>query len=115
MIDIKDRIVQYPSRYKLLPVGGTTDTYDLSPVQGTITELGTDVNRALFMAVQGFYGNNTVFNPDGSITETNQVGDVKVTTFNPDGSITEVFTADGNSITKNTVFNSDGSISEVLV
>lgn len=58
---------------------------------------------------------NTVFNDDGTITETSSNGDVKVTTFNSDGSITERYTlASGSVITKTIVFNSDGSITETL-
>lgn len=115
MINVFDRIIEHVARYKLTPVSGTTDTYDFEIVAGEVTESGTTVNRTLLMALQGFYGNETVFNADGSITETNTVGDVKQTTFNADGSITEVFTSDGISISKQTTFNSDGSISEVLV
>lgn len=115
MINIFDRIIEYVARYKLIPVAGTTDTYDFQIITGEVTEAGTTVNRELLMALQGFYGNEVVFNADGSITETNTVGDVKQTTFNADGSITEVFTSNGTSISKQTTFNSDGSISEVLI
>jgi hypothetical protein len=41
-----DRIVQYPGRYKLTLVAGTTDTYDLEAVPGTITATGTPYNKA---------------------------------------------------------------------
>jgi hypothetical protein len=41
---LKDRIVQYPNRYKLTQVSG--DTYDLTPVPGNVTEQGTDLNKA---------------------------------------------------------------------
>lgn len=43
---MKDRVVQYPSRYQLVQVAGTTDTYDLVPVPGTVTEEGTPLNKA---------------------------------------------------------------------
>ena len=52
----------------------------------------------------------TVFNQDGSITETTELGD-KVTTFNQDGSITESY-PDGRVLL--TTFNQDGSISRRL-
>lgn len=75
---------------------------------------GTPLNRKAFMILQGFETMDTVFNDDGSITETNSVGDTLVTTFNDDGSITETFTGvSGFVLTKTTTFNSDGSISEV--
>ena len=74
---------------------------------------GTPLNRATLMAIQGFQTANTVFNYDGSITETNSSGHTKTTTFNADGSITEKFVAI-KTITKKTTFNADGSISEVI-
>lgn len=56
----------------------------------------------------------TVFNEDGSITETLADGRYKTTTFNEDGSITESYkAADGTaSGSRTTVFNEDGSITE---
>ena len=113
MIDIKNRVVEHAARYELTLVSGTT--YDLVEVPGTITEAGTDVDRTALMALQGFCANETVFNPDGSITETNGDNDTKVTVFNPDDSITETFTSNGISIAKKTTFNADGSISEVMI
>lgn len=75
---------------------------------------GTPINRAAMMAVQGMENSTTVFNDDGSISETYADGTL-VTVFNDDGSITETFTAaSGEVITKTTTFNSDGSISEVI-
>ena len=54
---------------------------------------------------------NTVFNSDGSITETFGNGKVKQTTFNADGSITQKITnAAGTVLTLTTTFNPDGSI-----
>jgi len=41
-----DRVVQYPARYQLVLVAGTTDTYDLVAVPGTVAEAGTDLNVA---------------------------------------------------------------------
>lgn len=84
-------------------------------IDHTDVTTGTVVNRRALMGVQGMYDNETVFNADGSITETNPDGGQKVTTFNADGSITEAFTQDGLTITKKTTFNSDGSISEVII
>lgn len=42
---VKDRVVEHARRYKLNPVAGSTDTYDLEPVTGTVTEAGTPVNK----------------------------------------------------------------------
>lgn len=56
----------------------------------------------------------TVFNADGSITETTEFY-TKSTTFNEDGSIVEVTErVDGSKVTKTTTFNEDGSITEVF-
>lgn len=115
MINIADEIVQHPKRIKLTPVAGEADTYDYERIRGTVTADGTDVNRSMLMALQGFSANETVFNADGSITETNAEGEEKITVFNTDGSITETFTSGGVSIEKTTTFNADGSISEVIV
>lgn len=50
--DVKDRIIQYPRRYQLTPVGGTDDTYDLVPITGTITEEGTKINKAYLQPIE---------------------------------------------------------------
>ena len=42
-INFKDLAASYINRYKLTQVSGTTDTYDISPVRGTVTEQGTPV------------------------------------------------------------------------
>ena len=82
-------------------------------IDETSEKLGTDINRENLMAMQGFIASDTVFNDDGSITETNSKGEVLTTVFNEDGSITETFVGE-KTITKNTTFNEDGSISEVI-
>lgn len=82
-------------------------------IDKTSEQNGTEINRETLMAMQGFIGNKTVFNADGSITETNSKGEKLTTTFNNDGSITETFVGK-KTITKTTIFNSDGSISEVI-
>lgn len=74
---------------------------------------GTPLNRANMMGLQGFETLNTVFNSDGSITETNGSGHTKTTVFNSDGSITITFSGE-KTIVKTITFNSDGSVSEVV-
>lgn len=75
---------------------------------------GTVINRDALMAIQGFDNVTTTFNADGSITETNGLGETCTTVFNSDGSITETFSAGGQQMIHKTTFNSDGSISEVV-
>ena len=82
-------------------------------IDKTTEQNGTPINRENLMAMQGFIANNTVFNNDGSITETNGKGEVLTTVFNGDGSITETFVGE-KTITKTTTFNTDGRISEVV-
>lgn len=82
-------------------------------IDKTSEQAGTPVNRETLMAMQGFIANTTVFNDDGSITETNGKGEVLTTIFNEDGTITEQFVGD-KTITKTTTFNDDGTITEVL-
>lgn len=43
---MKDREVQFPSRYRLDKVAGTDDVFDLVPVPGTVYEEGTFINKA---------------------------------------------------------------------
>lgn len=83
-------------------------------IDKTSEKSGTPINRDNLMAAQGFEAKNTVFNSDGSITETNVDGYTLTITFNSDGSITEKFTGE-KTITKKTSFNSDGSIKEELL
>ena len=83
-------------------------------IDKTSEQSGTPINRETLMAVQGFMAVTTVFEDDGSITETNSKGETLKTTFRDDGTITEVFTGKTTSITKTTTFNEDGSISEVI-
>ena len=81
-------------------------------IDKTTEQNGTPISRENLMAMQGFIANNTVFNADGSITETNSKGEVLTTVFNEDGSITEIFMGE-KTITKTTSF-SGNTISEVI-
>ena len=98
-------------RYKLTREDGTTENVTLELNDDAEVE-GTNLNRENLMAMQGFIANNTVFNKDGSITETNGKGEVLTTVFN-NSSITETFVGE-KTITKTTTFNADGSILEVI-
>lgn len=82
-------------------------------IDKTSEQKGTPINRKNLMAMQGFMAKDTVFNTDGSITETNSKGEVLTTIFKDDGSITETFVGE-KTMTKTTTFNSDGSVSEVI-
>ena len=75
--------------------------------------LGTPINRANLMAMQGFVAKTTTFNADGSIVEKNATGETLTIRFNSDGSITETFVGE-KTLVKTTRFNSDGSIVEVI-
>ena len=79
----------------------------------TSEENGTPINRENLMAMQGFVASDTVFEVDGSITEINGKGETLRTVFNEDGTITETFVGE-KVISKTTTFNADGSISEVI-
>lgn len=82
-------------------------------IDETSEKLGTEISRSTLMAMQGFITAETIFNADGSITETNSNGETLTTVFNNDGSIRETFVGE-KTITKTTTFNADGSISEVI-
>lgn len=64
--------------------------------------------------IDNFHAARTVFNTDESITEIDASENTKHTVFEPDGSISETLKdPDGNVIaTKTTTFNADGSIDE---
>lgn len=103
-------------------LGGVTTNDFISPSQkgvaNGIASLGSDgkvLSTQLPNTTYTIIEKNTVFNSDGSITETDADENTIVTTFNSDGSITEVYTINGVSTTKKTTFNSDGSISEVIL
>lgn len=83
-------------------------------IDKTTEQSGTPINRANLMAIQGFQAQTTVFNADGSITQTNGANQTLTTTFNNDGTITETFIGD-KTISKKITFNTDGSISEVIL
>lgn len=82
-------------------------------IDKTTEQNGTPINRANLMAIQGFQAQNTVFNADGSITQTNSSGQTLTTTFG-ENTITETFVGE-KTISKKTTFNDDGSITEVIL
>ncbi len=82
-------------------------------IDKTTTKKGTPINRANLMAIQGFVAKTTVFNADGSITETNGKGETLTTVFMPDGRIVETFVGE-KTIVKTTTFGSNGTIVEAL-
>lgn len=40
---MKDRIVEHPGRYRLVPIPGQDGVFDLEPVPGSVTEVGTPI------------------------------------------------------------------------
>lgn len=114
MMDFKDRVPTQTGRRKLTYADGTAEYVTVELADNPTVE-GTPLNRAAFMALQGFEAVTTVFNADGSITATNAAGDKLITTFLSNGNIQDEFIAtDSSTTTKTTVFNADGSISEVI-
>lgn len=113
MREVVDRIPTQPNRVLVTPEGGGTPFYAEITRADSPTEAGTPVNRSLFMALQGMEANETVFNVDGSITETFDTG-VLTTTFPDATHIVETFVGDDYTIVKTTTFNGDGSITEVI-
>lgn len=61
-----DRDVQFPMRFKFTKVQGIEDQYDLTPVPGTITNAGTQLNKSFFDAVKAAIEEMAV--ADGGIT-----------------------------------------------
>lgn len=81
-------------------------------IDKTATANGTPINRDYLMAIQGFDSVTIDFKDDGSIEETNKLGQKKTTTFLDDGSVQETFMGDF-TLTKKTIFG-DNQISEVI-
>lgn len=79
-------------------------------------QLGTPLNRDTLMALQGFHTVDTEFLSDGSVKETNEYGDVLITTF-PKGLISlETFiSADGLRVLQKKTFTENGKIREVIL
>lgn len=107
MINFKDAIPPV-GKGNVRKIGGTEQTVEYPDGW----QDGTALNRQNLMAMQGFGNVETVFNQDGSISETFQDGSTKKTVFNADGSISETFTAGTQVMIKTTSFNDDGSITE---
>ena len=42
---MKDRLVEFPNRYRIVPVEGATNVVDLLPVTGVVTDEGTPLNK----------------------------------------------------------------------
>lgn len=79
---MKDRIVQYPNRYKLTQVSG--DIYDLTPEPGVVTEPGTPLNKANLLSDSTALklGLNPADDPtvdDALATGGWQIGDIRYT------------------------------------
>ena len=51
---ITDKVVQYPCRYTLTLVSGTT--YDLAAAPGTVTDPGISVNKAYLQPIEDALG-----------------------------------------------------------
>ena len=81
-------------------------------IDKTSTQKGTPINRTTLMGIQGFVAKTTVFEDDGSITETNAANETLTTTFGTN-SITETFRGK-YTVTKTTTFDDEGNITEVL-
>lgn len=78
-------------------------------IDKTSTRDGTPINRSNLMAIQGFEARTTVYNADGTIVETNDLGQTLTTTFNDDGTITEKFVGE-KTITCTHKFSSSGKV-----
>lgn len=77
-------------------------------IDKTSEQNGTPINRANLMAIQGFENNNIVFNSDGSITETNNNGEVlTMQPLNIEGIFTQTLVGK-KKVVKNVYFSPQG-------
>ena len=99
-----DRVVQYPARYQLVLVAGTTDTYDLVAVPGTVSAEGTPLNKANLLtdAICAALGIATTSVPVDAIsaltTLANSKAKIEVTTYTGTGT-------SGNANAKSVAFS----------
>lgn len=49
LIRLNDHIWEHNNRFRLVPVEGQKDQYDLIPVPGTVYQVGTPINKATFL------------------------------------------------------------------
>lgn len=123
MINFVDRIPTQTGRRKITHADGTSE-YVIVEMADNPTVEGTPLNRAAFMALQGFEATTTVISKSESvttITQTNANNETLVTTISKAGgstTVTAVFTAaDDSTITSTTTItknNSTTTISKVV-
>lgn len=95
-------------------IRGNSVLRDVSEYSKVGDVFGAAEVKEIVRSLYDFVGNNVTFNPDGSISETLDIG-TKKTVFNSDGSITEILTDHyENKIIKKTQFNEDGSITSIV-
>ena len=94
------------------PYNNANSDLSATETQGAIDELA----NKFFMLMNNFIARNTVFNLDGSITETDAAGNIHNTVFTSATVITETLKDSNNTLlaTKTTTFNNDGSITEAI-
>ena len=89
-------------------INGLHDSYNVPKIREDLDEI---INRVNDMDV-GMQDKTTVFNADGSITETTS-DSTSVTVFHADGHITETIVKQGVTVVRNTYFEGD-TIREVV-
>jgi hypothetical protein len=114
MIDFVDRVpaTNMANKKTIEYSDGRSEVVTITSADNATT-LGTPINRANLMALQGFVGETTVFNTDGSITKRNSSGETLTIRFNTDGSITKTFVGE-KTITMRVTFGSDGKITKSI-
>ncbi len=56
MKEVKNRVVQFPKRFKLIPVDGQPDVYDFEAITGEVIEEGTPIDKDLFDSIDEAIG-----------------------------------------------------------
>ena len=112
MIEFLDRVpaAGMANKMTIEYADGTSEQVKITSADNA-TVLGTAINRANLMAIQGFVGNDIVFESN-KITETNSKGEKLITEFF-EGYIIETFIGK-YTLKKKTTFG-DGSITEAII
>ena len=119
MMDFKDRVPNEAGRRKITHSDGTSEYVTVEMADNPTVE-GTPLNRAAFMALQGFEAVTTVISADNgvtTITQTNAKNENLVTNIskaNNVTTVTAVFTAaDTSAITATTTISKAGTTTTI--
>jgi hypothetical protein len=120
MKDFLDRIPTQAGRRKITHADGTSEYVTVEMADEPSVE-GTPLNRAAFMALQGFSNENTTISKSGNVTTvtiTHEDGGKTITTITKNSStlstvVSKYTGPSGNVITKTTTIDNSSSVTRI--